>query len=150
MPNEKQKKEIGLIENSRGSILFIFVLVLLIWGPIEPLGMPVRIAYLIILPIILYFALGYFIKTFGENKILNERLIRGLAAILAGGLLVAAISSFTSEYHSVCDQEVRTRDGSECVGDYVTVKGPDLVGGFFLVLFGGASAWYSIKTHQRD
>ncbi|MFA6304819.1 MAG: hypothetical protein WCV73_02835 [Patescibacteria group bacterium] len=144
------KVEKGLNFNNRRLIVIIFVFILLFWGPIEPFGLVIRIAYVILLPILLW----YFLKHFGQNwdggKLANDRLTRGIIGIIAGVLFVGAYFYATSKYHTECTQEIQTRDGIECVGDYVPVKGPDHVNAIFLVALGITATWYSIFRRNED
>lgn len=139
----------GLNSSNRKLLVALLFAILLIWGPIEPYGMIARIAYLVILPTLLWFGLGYFTKGLDIDKSTNDRLTRAIAGILAGAFFVGAYLSFTAPYHTVCTQEVQTRDGAECVGDYVGVKGGDKVGAFMSILFGGFASWYAIAKHEE-
>jgi hypothetical protein len=57
----------------------------------------------------------------------HDRINRALAGTVTGALVVGAYLAFSAPTHEVCTQEVRTRDGTECVSDeYVTVEGGDI------------------------
>lgn len=140
----------GLNSNNRNLLVGLLFVVLLICGPIEPYGMVVRITYLIALPTLLWFGLGYFGSKWEGDELANDRLARGIAGIIAGTLLVGAYLSFTSPYHTECTKTVQTRDGTECVGDYVTVKGRDLRGTFVLVGLGALATWYAISKDEDN
>lgn len=145
-----QNKEIGLSSNNRNLIVAIFFVVLLLWGPITPYGLIVRIAYLVVLPIILWFILGYVGNQWKADKSTNNRLTRGIAGIIAGVMFVGAYLSFTAHYHTECTQSVQTRDGSECVGDYVTAPGRDISGAIISVALGAVATWYAISKHNDN
>jgi hypothetical protein len=54
-----------------------------------------------------------------------ENRIKSLVSIGVGiWLSTLAAQSLTRDHHFVCDQEIQTRDGAECVGDLVMVDGP--------------------------
>jgi hypothetical protein len=80
----------------------------------------------------------------------NDRLARGIAGIIAGALFVGAFLSFTAPYHTECTLSMRTWDGSECVGEYVRVKGPDISSTFIFVGLGALAAWYAISSKNSD
>lgn len=67
----------------------------------------------------------------------KDRSYRTLAGMVAGGLFIAAFSDATAKYHYVCTQEVNTHEGTECVGDYERVAGPD---------YGRAMLWTALGT----
>jgi hypothetical protein len=141
----------GLSSGNRNLLVGILAILLLLWGPINPYGIVFRIAYLIILPILLWFILKYFGDRWKAGKSTNDRLTRGILGIVAGVFFVGAYLSFTAPYHSQCTQEARTSDGGyECVGDYVSVSGPDKVSGLMSVAFGIIAAWYSISKRDEN
>ena len=53
-----------------------------------------------------------------------------------------------AKYHTECDQYIQTRDGQECVGDYITVKGPDKEGAFMGIMFAGLFMWYAVSKRK--
>jgi len=141
-------KQTGLSSNNKNLLVVIFFVVLLLWGPINPYGIVIRIAYLAILPTLLWFSLGYFGSKWKADEMANNRLARGVAGIIAGALFVGAYLSFTAPYHNECTQSIRISDGSECVGDYISVPGSNRVGTVMLVAFGAAATWLAISKHD--
>ncbi|MSR85564.1 hypothetical protein EXS71_03995 [Candidatus Uhrbacteria bacterium] len=63
---------------------------------------------------------------------------------------VGAYLSATASHHTVCTQEVQTRDGRECVGDYIGVKGPDMGNAFILALVGMCTSWYAVVDRKDE
>jgi len=149
MENEKKKIK-GLSQDNRKLIVAVFTIVLLFWGPVVPYGMVVRIAYLILLPTLLWFILGYLGSKLDTNKITNDRLTRAIVSMIAAALFIGAYFAFTADYHTECDHEVRTGDGTECIGDYVTVKGNDKVAGVIQLILGGVATWYAVSKHEKN
>jgi len=147
---EKDLKKIGLSKENINFIVILITVLLLLFGPIQPYGMIIRITYLIIIPIIIWYSLKYFGSSWNMDKISNDRLNRTLAAIVAGMLLVSAYSSYTTKYHTECDQYIQTRDGRECVGDYVTVKGADKSGMIMKLIFAGFAIWFSVAKKPEE
>ncbi|MDP2637539.1 MAG: hypothetical protein Q8P26_00565 [Candidatus Levybacteria bacterium] len=142
-------KQSGLSSGNRKLLVGILFIVLLLWGPINPYGIIFRIAYLILLPTLLWLSLRHFGRKWDGGKSANDRLTRGILGIIAGVLFVGAYLSFTATYHSECTQSARAGDGGyECVGDYISVPGPNKVGGVMSVAFGIIAAWYAIS--KRD
>lgn len=74
-----------------------------------------------------------------------KRLIAQVVVVLA---LIGAYHYYTAESHLECTQEVRTRDGSECVGDYVRVKGNDLGSVVLMLIIAGIAAGYVVADHE--
>ncbi|QQR50563.1 hypothetical protein IPF86_01430 [Candidatus Nomurabacteria bacterium] len=145
------EKEIGLSSGNRSFIVGMVFVALFLFGPVEPYGFLVRIAYLIIFPSLVWLILYFWGRKWGMDKLSNDRLWRALIAIVAGVLLVQAYFSFNAKYHSECAQRIQTRDGSECVGDYVTVKGPNIEGGFLEIIFAGFAIWLAVsKRSERE
>lgn len=139
----------GLAQSNINLIVTIFTICLLLWGPVEPFGMFVRTAYLVLFPILLYFGLGHFGKKWDIDKAANERLNRAIAGVIAGLFFAQAGLYFTAKQHTECDQRVPTRDGTECVGDFITVDGADKAGGFIALVFGGLATWYAVAEHKK-
>lgn len=83
------------------------------------------------------------------DGLMNDRLHRGIMGVITAGFFVASYISFSSNTHTVCDQTVQSRDGSECVGDYVVAEGSDPVEGMLLVLFGCLAGWVSIARDNK-
>ena len=126
---------------SREYLVGVLAFVLLIWGdPIDhswPAWLLIRTAYLIAIPTAAWFALSWIWKVWRPDAAAENRLSRTLAGATAGVLLVGAVLAVHTDHHFECTQEVRTRDGSECVGDYVLVPGPDFRQAFLLTLVAG-------------
>jgi len=62
---------------------------------------------------------------------------RAVAGVVAGVLLAASVLATQRTSHFECTQRIQTRDGSECVGDYVPAPGPDA---FEVLLLAGLAA----------
>lgn len=138
---EENEAGVGLSGENKNLILITFVILLLIWGPIEPYGLVVRIGYLLALPAILLFVLNRLGRKWNAGVEENDRLNRAITGAIAGSLFVGAYLSFTSTHRMECTQEVRTREGMECVGEYVAVKGRDISGAYIFTVLGGVVFW---------
>ncbi|WP_414900772.1 hypothetical protein ACMT1E_13075 [Sphingomonas flavalba] len=80
----------------------------------------------------------------------NERLNRGITAAIAGMLTVVAYQAATAKYHGECTQAVRDGQGGyECVGDIVTVMGPDYVMAFMWIALAAVAFWAG-TTRKSD
>ncbi len=143
-----KKEERGLNENNRNLIVVFVFIVLLLFGPIESYGLFVRIMYLILVPVFLWLILRFWGGKLPLDKQLNNYLNRGIYALIAGMLIVSAYISFITKNHTVCDQLVQTRDGQECVGDYVLVNGPDVVGVVMQIIFAGILFWLAVSKRK--
>lgn len=122
---------------------------LLLWGPINyswPAWFAIRIAYLIAIPVATWFLLAWVWTTWRPDTTTEDRLARTIAGATAGVLFVGAILAAQTDHHFDCTQAVQTRDGYECVGDYVPAPGPDLGKAFMLVIAAGFAAWFGVRS----
>jgi hypothetical protein len=138
----------SLSSRNRNFIVGLIAAILLVFGPINPPGLIVRIAYLIIIPVLVWFALRFWGSRSYLGSLTNDRITRALFGAVAGALLVGAYLAYTADYHEECDQRVQTRDGSECVGDYVPVKGGDPGSALMLVFLAAFAAWGALAKHS--
>jgi hypothetical protein len=83
-----------------------------------------------------------------RNATTKTRLERTLAGIVAGGLVVLAFEAVTAKDHYVCTDEAPTRDGTECVGDYVREAGPNYGGAFICTLL--AMVAFRVSVNEGD
>jgi hypothetical protein len=121
---------------------------LLLFGPVEPYGLIVRTAYLVLIPAATWLVSRWTVRRWRISQAFTHRLVPVLWGAFGGTLLCGAYQSATSTYHLACTQEIMTRDGKECVGDEVPVEGPDLGMAFFLVLASGFAFW--VGAAKRD
>lgn len=136
----------GLSSANRSYIVSIVFAILLLFGPVEPYGLAVRLLYLIALPGALWLVLRFAGGFFNFDAHTNDRINRALTAGLAGALTAGAYLEATASYHTECTLYARTRDGGrECVGDTVTAAGPDMVNAFMLVLIAGFAFWFAVR-----
>ncbi len=78
-------------------VVFIF---LLIWGPIDhswPAWLVIRISYLIVIPIIVWFLLKWIWRIWKPNTEAEDRLTRALVSATSGALFALAIIELTSD-----------------------------------------------------
>jgi hypothetical protein len=140
----KEEHPFGLSSANRNFIVGLVAAVLLLFGPIEPYGLTVRFAYLVIIPAVVWLLLLWLGARWDIDALTNDRIQRALFAGIAGLLLVGAYQSYSARWHTECDQSVQTRDGEECVGDYVPVKGGDKGAALLLLFLAGIAGWCSI------
>lgn len=132
----------GLSDKNRNYIVGVVFLALLIFGPVQPYGMAIRLGYLAAIPAVLWFALPYVGDMLDMDGQANDRLNRGITAAIAGMLTVAAYQAATAKFHGECTQTVRDgQGGQECVGDIVTVAGPDYAMAFMWIGLAGFAFW---------
>jgi len=130
----------GLSRSNQNLTVGIFVVILLIWGPIEPYGMIFRIIYLVVLPVLLWLILRYFGSKWNAGTLENDRLTRGIAGALAGAFFVGACIYLTADFHTSCTE------GGDCMTDV----GPNYLSVLVLVGLGIVSAWYAISEHKQE
>lgn len=139
----------GLSAKNRNYIVGIVFFALLILGPVQPYGMIIRVSYLAAIPSILWLVLRYVGDKLDMAPSDNDRLSRGITAAIAGMLLLTAYQSATASYHNDCSQTVRAGQGGyECVGDIVTLKGPDTGAAFMWFVFAGVA--FRIATSRKS
>ncbi|MEK7632498.1 MAG: hypothetical protein AAB473_01780 [Patescibacteria group bacterium] len=143
---ENQKAIKGISQENRKLISGTLFLVLFLWVFNGIYGTLISFG----LSAVFYWLLDRIGKEYEFDSATNERLRRVVWGMIAGALIVGSILAFNSKNHTECDQQVRTRDGYECVGDYVAVKGGDVVAGVLLAIFGIAAAKVSITKADSE
>jgi hypothetical protein len=142
-----------------GLLIGVYVVAAGFWGP-DPdsmgipfvIGVVIRVLYLFVVPLVAWFLLYYAWQKWQPDKATEDRLARGVAAAIAGALFVAIVLILQAEFHEECTDAVRTGDGpgKECVGDYVTVPGPDLFMAFMAALGGIGFLWWSLRRPEDN
>ena len=121
--------------------------ILLLWGPIDhswPAWLAVRTGYLILIPLLVWFLLGWtwnHLKPTNKFEIKLERILSGLICI---ALFTLAIIEATSKTHIGNTQTIRTRDGLEDVGDDIVLPGPDYRNVFVIVIIALLVLWFGV------
>ena len=123
---------------------------LLLFGPTQSTGLVVRFAYLLLIPMAVWFGLRRFRERWGFDPELDERISRALIASLSGVLFVFAYHRLNLTHHLECSQWVPSRDGQECVGDDVVVKGGDLAGAAISLLSSCFAFWLAISKRDES
>ena len=142
--------EKGLSDENRKFIVVLVAGILLFFGPVEQSGL-LWYGYLIIIPTLTWLALKHWGSKWEMDRRSNDQLSRVIAGGIAGALLVGAYLSYTASYHTECDQYAGRGDNRECVGDYITVKGPATSKALMEVAFAGIAVWYAVsKRPKRD
>lgn len=142
------KKPAGLSSGNRQLIVGLTFFGLLIFGPIEPYGLVIRIIYLIAIPALASFALSYLSKIWIIDAASNDRIFSTIFGGVAALLVVFAYLSYSSDYHFECTKFIN--NGDECVGEYVTVEGGDKGTAFMLIMFAGWAAWIGIVKKSKS
>lgn len=115
--------------NTPGVIWFLVTVLALLFLDVAdglPVPWPVVILTVAVATAIVWLALKWSWFRWNPSKHKYDRFQRAIAAGTAGALVVGAYLAFSSPTHDECTQEIRTRDGTECVGEYVTVEGGDV------------------------
>lgn len=149
--NKEENSDTSKLSEANTNLIVILIFIsLLIFGPIEPYGTYFRVAYLIIIPLLAWLILRYFNKKNAAGALANEYLNRAIYAVVAGILLCYAYSALTSKTHLECSQYINTRDGHECIGDYVTRSGPDKTTAITATAFAICAFWLAITKKKTD
>jgi len=138
----------------RKLLVGLFALALILWGPVPrswPYPSWIRLLlYLALLPTLAWFALKLIWNKCQPDEAVEDRIERAVASAIAGALLLSSVREMKATSHLECTQVIQTRDGQECVGDYVRVPGPD---GTRVILYLGVSAiaaWFGIRTPEKN
>ena len=126
-----------------GLLVGVYVVVALLWGPSPSLmGVPhlIRVLYLLVLPGVVWMGLIPIWRRWHPDRD-NERWLFMAATVAVAVLLfVAAALAAQADSHLECTelQKVGYQD-AECVGEYISVPGPNRGIVFFLALGGAIS-----------
>jgi hypothetical protein len=142
--NEYEPQDDLSSSNVRFIVTLVFV-VLLLFGPVEPYGLVFRLAYLLVIPTVLWFVLRFVSDWLNVDELQNERINRALWAGLAGAFIVGAYQRYTAAYHTQCERWIESGGERECIGDTVVVSGGDTVGAFLLIAFAIGAAWAATR-----
>ena len=126
---------------------------LLIWGPIDdswPSWLVIRISYLILIPIIVWFLLKWIWRIWQPNKEGEDRLIRALTSATSGVLFALAIFELMSDTHIGNTMWIQTREGREAVGDDIILRGPNWGAVVILFILCALTFWYSISKREEN
>ena len=136
----------------RGFLVVLLAFILALWGPIPSFmvipGWVVRVVYLIALPASFWFVLKCIWRMWQPTAATEERLSRIVAFATAGALFLGAVLATQADYHEECTKRIQTRDGTECVGDYVLAPGPDVFHIFILIFAGALAIWFGASKHE--
>ena len=120
------------------------VFLIILFGPSDPVWrFP---AYLLIPPALAWFVLRWIWRVWRPNPATEDRIRRVIAGGIAAGAVVGAVLALNAKEHYECTQEARTADGTECVGDYVRVSGPDRGGAFIYGLAAFLAMRFAVKS----
>jgi len=137
--------------NARKCIVGAVLVALLMWGPIDrswPAWLLIRTAYLVLIPLAVWFALEFIWKRWQPDTASENRLNRALAGAAAGMLVVFAVLKAQDDFHMECTEWAPTHDGQECVGDDVPVPGADWGAVAMLVLAAGVAFWVCVRPQD--
>ena len=123
------------------------LVVLLIWGPIEhswPAWLAIRIGYLILVPLTVWFLLGWAWNYWQPNDKIEVLLNRFLSGMICIALFTLAVLEATSKKHIGNTQWIRTWDGAEAVGEDILLQGPDWVTVFIIATIALFVLWLGV------
>ena len=136
-----------------GWLVGVYVVATLIWGPNPSFfGVPylVKVLYVVVLPVVAWLVLSPIWRERRPDAETDYRLFRIGAAVIAAALFVGAGLAAFESTHQECTKLIKVgHQEAECVGEYVTVSGPDQSKIILLALAGGFLALVSWKA-DRD
>ncbi len=128
-------------------------LLLLLWGPIDhswPSWLAIRIGYLIFIPLIIWFIIGWAWDYWQPSDKLETTLERILSGAICIALFTFAGIEGTSKNHIGNTQWIQTRDGLEAVGDDIILPGPDWGNFLVFIIIALAILWFGVlKMHKK-
>lgn len=133
--------------NFRNYLAGTILVVLLIWGPIDhswPAWLAIRIGYLILIPLTVWFLLGLVWNHWQPNNKVEVTLERMLSGLICIFLFALAILEATSKTHIGNTQWIQTRDGMEAVGDDVVRQGPNWGNVFVIMVIAILFLWFGV------
>jgi len=136
---------------SQKYLVGVVFIALLIWGPIDhswPAWLVIRISYLILIPIIVWFLLIWIWRVWRPNAEAEDRLVRALTSATSGVLFLLASLELMSDTHIGNTSWIQTPEGMESVGDDIIVHGPDWGAAIILFVLCALSFWYSISSRE--
>jgi hypothetical protein len=142
----------GTATTGPGYLVILGFVILVLWGPVDhnwPFWLAIRTSYLVLIPCVLALLLKYLWRRWQPDFEAEDRLKRTVAGAVGGALFVGAVAATQATEHFECTQTARTRDGYECVGDYVPVPGPDWQQAVFLVAIGTFAIWMGAQAPNK-
>lgn len=147
MNNGKDYKA-GLSKRNIMLIVWVSFFAILFWQPLDVRPV-ISYSSLILIPIALWFFLSRFGSKWEIDERGNDRIWRGVVGIIAGVLFFNAYLYATADYHYECDQLAGHGENQECVGEYVSVDGPDIVKALMTTAFGVLATYLAIATNDN-
>lgn len=133
--------------NFRNYLTGTIFVVLLIWGPIDntwAASLAVRIGYLILIPLTVWFLLGWIWINWTPTEKAESSLNRTLSGIICISLFGLAYLQATSKTHIGNTQWIQTRDGMEAVGEDILLQGADYGNVFVILIIAGLVFWFGV------
>lgn len=141
------EEQYGFSSKNRTYVVTLVFAVLLVFGPVQPYGMVVRAVSLIAAPAAVWLILRYVGSRWDLDVIANDHISRAITASIAGMFAAASYQAFTAKYHHECTRSIP--DGSDCIGEWITVGGPDQAQGL-IWLFAAVIFFWSSVMRQRE
>ena len=139
--------------NFRNYLYWVILVVLLIWGPINdswPAWLVIRIGYIILVPLIVWYLIGWAWNYWKPNEKLETNLKRILSGLICCVLLIFAVLEANSKIHIGNTKWIRTRDGTEAIGDDIVLQGPDWVIVLVLVIIAMLFLWFGVVKNRAS
>lgn len=126
------------------------IMMILVPRPDMEYGNGLHFAYTVGICAALWFGMGWFWKRWQPDPAAEDLVNRGLCAATGVLLLGLAYGASNADTHGVCTQGIQTRDGPECVGDYVPEDGPDKGQVLMLLVAAGIAFWIAVKNAESN
>lgn len=124
----------------------VFV-ILLLWGPIDhswSYWLEIRIAYLIIIPLLIWVVLSWLINYLEPSNKVEDNLKRILSGLICITLFIFAIFEAISKTHIGNTQYVTSSYGMEAVGENIVVDGANWGSVFMLIIIALLVLWLGV------
>ncbi len=137
--------------NFRNYLTAAVVFLLLLYGQVDSTKsfyILIRLSYVILIPLFIWFLIGWVWKKFNLTEHLDQILARILFCVFGCAMTVLAIFEFNAKTHIGNTQTVRTYDGYEDVGEDIILTGPDYRTILLYLVAAGFFFWIGIAWNN--
>lgn len=130
---------------------FILVLVFFSISSFGKFDHPVvRITLLIFVPLLTWFLIGFiskFVKVSLKAEVLLNKILSGIISFI---FLVLAVSEYFKTSHIATTKTIRTNQGLEDVGDYISITGPNFGSIILCLVFSYLFFWFGVINSDKN
>jgi hypothetical protein len=110
----------------------------------------IRFSLLILAPLLSWFAVGFIWKYFSITNRTEIVLNKVLSGLISFAFLVLAILECFKTTHFENTETIRTSNGLEDVGDYISVPGPNVSFIILFLIFSFLFFWFGVVKYKMQ